>query len=159
MLSTEMQRDLDEALDRFVFTDNLAEIGPRRCAENFFDAHPKLMQQVQKPWAVERLTNLIKHRNQRGWPSGTESQQFVLPGFENLPRRIFLPNGTRKPLDSATVGQIREHLHMLRRRFSEHPKIKRVEAILALMLKYSKDQPRITWLEVKKKEIESMQAR
>jgi hypothetical protein len=155
MLKTKLQNTLNAEFEQYFFTNNLFEIGPMACAEGFYDSHPELMEKLKRPWLIERLTNLAKHRRQRGWPSTGENTQLTLPGFENLPRRIFLPNGTRKILDNATIGQIRDHLAMMRQRALEHSKIKQMEAVLALMEKYSTKQPWPTWGQVKQKELQA----
>jgi hypothetical protein len=155
MLKTELQNTLNAAFEEYFFTNNVYEIAPKACAENFYDSHSELMEKLKRPWLIERLTKLAKNRKQRGWPNTSKSPQLTLPGFENLPRRIFLPNGTRKILDNATIGQIRDHLGMLRQRALEHTKIKQMEAVLALMEKYSTKQPWPTWAEVKQKELQA----
>ncbi len=150
-----LQVELEDAIQLDVFTNPAnRHLPPQSCAEQFYDTHPDLIDKLKRPWMVQRITNLIKNRMQRGWPEIGESTQIALPGFEDLPRRIFLKDGGRKLLDKATIGDIRQHLQMLRKRFREHPKIKQMQAILELMEKYAKSNQRVTWKQVKQKEFQ-----
>lgn len=150
-----LKNELNEALQIDIFSNPVNEsLPPSACAEQFYNSHPHLMDKLKHPWLVQRLTKMIKNGTQRGWPKLEIDSQLNLPGFEDLPRRIFLRDGRRKVLDMATVGDVRQHLKMLRDRFMQSGKIKRMEAVLELMEKYSKTKPKITWKEVKRRELD-----
>jgi hypothetical protein len=153
-----LEAELNEALQVDIHTNPTNEgLPPSSCAERFYDSHSALMERLKRPWLITRLTNMIKNGMRQGWSKfEVEKQQLNLPGFETLPRRIFLSNGTRKLLDTVTIGEIRQHIKMLRHRFRNDPKIKQMEAVLALMGKYTSTKPRITWREVKQREVESL---
>ena len=146
MITTE--KDVEEAIELSHFTKTL--ITAREVAQDVF---PQVGQELKDRWIIERLMRIVKRKREQWAAPPKQKQQLNLPGFEDLPRRIFLRDGRRKLLDKATIGQVRESLEMLRRRFS--PKIKQMEAVLALMEKYAVDRPKITWGRVK--ELESVQ--
>lgn len=155
-MEKQIERRVDEAIE-------LADLGAsdvtaRAIAEGIYDSEPELMEQLKRPWMVDRLLWMVsrKRRNRRRVQRGDD--QLTLPGFEGLPRSIFLPDGHRKSLDDANVTQVRAHLNMLRNRLKHHPKIEQMEAVLELMRKYSGEQPRITWAEVKRREFERREA-
>jgi hypothetical protein len=153
MADTTLRNELNEALQVDILNNPANEnLPPSACAEQFYNSHPQLMEKLKRPWLVQRLTKMIKNGTHQGWPKLEFDSQMNLPGFEDLPRRIFLRDGRRKLLDKATVGDIRQHIKMLRDRFLQRPKIKRMEAVLELMEKYSKIKPKITWREVKQRE-------
>jgi hypothetical protein len=143
----------------------LADIGGIRVsnqaiAERIYDSELDLMRELQRPWMLDRLLWIIsrKRRNrfmgQQADDNPTDySVQLVLPGFEGLPRTIFLKNGKRHRLDFATTQQVAEHIAMLKARMDESPKIARFEAVLKLMRKYSDAKPDIRWIEVKRAEL------
>jgi hypothetical protein len=147
---------LKETLQIDVYSNPANEsLSPSACADEFYRSHPELMDELKRPWIVRRLTKMIEHGLERGWPDMQVDTQQNLPGFEDLPKRIFLKNGSRKILNDATIGQVKQHLWMLRDRFLNHPKIKQIEAVLELMQKYTKINPKITWKKVKQRELES----
>jgi len=142
------QKDLEEAIELSHFTKTL--ITAREVAEDVF---PQLSEELKHERVIQWLMRIVKRKREEWAAPPKQKQQLTLPGFEGLPRRIFLRDGRRKLLDKATIGQVRESLEMLRRRFS--PKIKQMEAVLELMQKYAVDRPKITWGRVK--ELESIQ--
>jgi hypothetical protein len=156
MADLALKNELNEALQLDVYGNPTNDSQPSSaCAEWFYNSHPQLIEKLKRPWMIERLTNMIKNARRQGWPLlEMEKQQLNLPGFEDLPRRIFLRNGARKLLDKATIGDVRQHLKMLRDRFKNHPKIKQMEAVLDLMHKYNAEKQRITWKQVKQRELE-----
>jgi hypothetical protein len=151
-LEARVERILAEAIE-------LADIGGikvpvRSIADRVYDSEPDLMAELQRPWMVERLIWMISRKRRSTRRNSVETEaQLPLPGFEDLPRTIFLPNGRRHRLDHANRTHIIEHIKMLKSRLSFHPKIEKMEAVLALMTKYSDTEPGITWGEVKRKEI------
>lgn len=148
MLTIQLQRALEDAIELSHFTKGLVSVG--LIAEDVYDSNPGLMEEAKRPVLLARIRKMIENRRTRVWSkSEPEKPQLNLPGFEDLPRRIFLPNGRRKLLDDATVKDVQSHIAMLRKRFLEHPKILQMKQVLDLMQKYNVEKPRITWAEVK----------
>jgi hypothetical protein len=82
--------------------------------------------------------------------------QLVLPGIGILPRRIVLPDGSRKLLDNATVQDVRAHLKALRQRLLTSHRVLQIQKVVELMSKYAAEHRGITWAEVKKLELEKL---
>jgi hypothetical protein len=162
MIST--LNEVEEAVELSHFTKSL--ITAREIAH---DVSPQIGQELKDRWIIQRLMRIVERKRKEWATPPKEDKQLTLPGLEGLPRRIFLRNGRRKLLDKATIGQVRQNLEMLKARlsqkfsedletlqakFSAHPKIKQMEAVIALMEKYVEIHPKITWEEVKKLEKE-----
>jgi len=104
---------------------------------------------------VERLAWQINRKRAERWRAG--SSQLALPGFEEMPLRIFLRNGQRpRPGVSPQLSQVEDHVKLLRTRFKNSPRLKKMEAVLELMRRYADDKDAFgeTWGDVKKKELE-----
>ena len=152
-LTFRVERLISEAIE-------LADIGgvavrSRTIAERIYDTNPELMAELSRPWCLDRLLWIIGRRRVSAWRNRAIEvyPQLVLPGFEGLPRTIFLRNGSRKKLDDATATNVSEHIKMLKARIKTSTKIQRMEAVLGLIQKYSRDEPGITWAEVKRREL------
>lgn len=145
---------LDDAID-------LAYLGEKRIeglaiARHVFSSEPALMEELKEAWMVEKLAWYINRKRGERWRS--KLPQINLPGFEDMPRTIFLRSGERPRLEYATVGVIEDHVKMLRARLRDSPKVRKMEAVLALMRHYScdRDHRDITWQDVKKRELERL---
>jgi len=71
-----------------------------------------------------------------------------------MPSMIFLRNGQRPKLEYATTSDIEDHVKLLRTRFHDSPRVKKMEAVLELMRGHTSQNRGITWGEVKRKELE-----
>jgi len=152
MLTIQLRKALEDAIEMSHFTKGLVSL--KLIAEDVYDCNPDLMEQMKHPILIARIKRMIKANRLNDWSkSQRETDQLALPGFDNLPRRIFLPNGRRKLLDEATAKDVRKHITMLRKRLGEHPKIMQMERILELMEKHNVEKPRITWGKVKSIEL------
>lgn len=148
MLTAQIRKALEEAIEIAHFTKSLHSL--KLIAEDVYDSNPGLMEQLKRPVLIARIRRMIKGKRYDAWSKSQHgTEQLELPGFDNLPRRIFLPNGNRKLLDEATAKDVRRHIAMLRKRLGEHPKIVQMERILELIEKHNAEKPRITWAKVK----------
>jgi hypothetical protein len=111
-------------------------------AERIYNSEPRLMAECQRVWALERITWMLYRRQQ----TATASRQLCLPGFENLPQRITLKNGTRRALRSATLPLLIEFRDVLSRRRTA--RFHAVERLITLVAEYDKTHPDITVGEV-----------
>lgn len=139
----------------------LADLGgirvtTRAIAERVYDSEPELMKEMQRPWMVDRLIWMISRKRRVRRAVHYDQAQMTLPGFEGLPKAIFLPNGQRMPLDNATTANVRDHIKMLRARLKSIGKIQLFESVVELMSGYR--TPMITWAEVKRRELAKREA-
>lgn len=125
----------------------------RSIAEKIYEAEPELMEQLKPYWMVERLLWMVSRQRQMRRSLERNGAQLALPGFEALPRTIFLPDGQRKSLDDATMEMVQKHIQILRDRLKPNSRIKLMEAVLGLMQKHGAGKRKMTWDEVKRREI------
>jgi hypothetical protein len=114
-----------------------------------------LIEDLKEAWMLEKLAWHINRKRGDRWRR--RSPQMDLPGFENMPRMIFLRNGQRPRLEYATTSDIEDHVKLLRTRFHDSARVKKMEAVLALMRQHTSENQEsrgITWGEVKQKELE-----
>jgi hypothetical protein len=148
MSAIQLRKALEDAIEMSHFIKGFRSLN--LIAEDVYDSNPDLMEQMKRPVLISRIKRMIKAARLNDWSKSSQSNdQLTLPGFDNLPRRIFLPNGQRKLLDKATAKDVQKHISMLRKRSLEHPKILQMERVLRLMEKHNADKPRITWAKVK----------
>jgi len=149
-----VQSRLNRALDDAV---ELADLGGRHLpgiaiARTIYTAEPELIEELKEAWMLEKLAWHINRKRGDRWRR--KSPQMELPGFENMPSMIFLRNGQRPKLEYATTSDIEDHVKLLRTRFHDSPRVKKMEAVLELMRRHTSQNRGITWGEVKRKELE-----
>jgi hypothetical protein len=120
-------------------------------ADRLYDSERELIEKIQRPWIVERLTWLL-YRKQRNIPV---VGQLLLPGFPNLPRRMTLKDGRRPFLMQGNMKQVLEFRDVLLRR--RRSTLVAIEKLLVLMAPYAKERPGITVVEVLTAEREKQQ--
>ena len=122
-------------------------------AEAIYSGRPDLMEEAKKPVLLDRLQWVLKRRKLARFQE--EFHQMDLPGLE-LPRTVFLRNGSRPRLDLCTAPEIDNAIRVLEgnARERETPKLRRLKIARQIMDPYLLGQPKIHWGEVKKKELE-----
>jgi hypothetical protein len=145
-----LNRVLDEAIELAYLEKS--GVNGMAVARRIYESEPALMNELKERWMIERLAWQINRKRAERWRA--RSSQMELPGFEEMPRRILLRNGTRPRLEYSTVREVEEHLRLLRSRFKKSAQVRKMEAVLELMRRYAEDDPDITWADVKKKEME-----
>ncbi len=143
-----LKRDLEISLETALLlaeeTTTLNELASR-----VYDSEPALMEQLRRPWMVERLRWLLARKRQRIKPDN----QLPLPGFEHLPRRLTMKDGSRTPLRQAQITDLREFkdVHIKRAERNDH-RLRELDALIELMGPYVKTSPGIRVIEVMDKE-------
>ncbi len=140
-LHATVKQELDITLETALM---LAEPGTSipALADRLYDSEHELIEKIQRPWIVERLTWLL-YRKQRNIPA---AGQLLLPGFPNLPRRMTLKDGRRPFLMQGNMKQVQEFRDVLLRR--KRSTLAAIEKLLILMAPYAKERPGITVVEV-----------
>lgn len=158
-----MQETLDKRIEKVLREAiELSDIGhqhisARKIAERIFDSEPDIVEEAKRPTIVENWTWKITRMRRQRWDSqfAPVSQQMLLdPIFKNLPKTIFLRDGTRPRLDSTMLGETEDHLKLLRERFKNHPRVTQFEAVVALHRKWAAVHRGCSWLEAKQYEAE-----
>jgi hypothetical protein len=104
-------------------------------------------------WQRREVLRIIRRIQQQISEREAEADQYLLPGFEDLPRRIRL-NGKRQHLATATYATLCEYLEIQERHQLENPRIIALRAMVKLMKRYVRDEPEITMREVCERESE-----
>jgi hypothetical protein len=102
-------------------------------------------------WQRREVLRIIRRIQQHIAERETEADQYLLPGFEDLPRRIRL-DGKRQHLATATYATLCEYLEIQERHQLENPRIIALRAMVSLMKKYARHEPEITVREVCERE-------
>ena len=150
-LGQRIQDVIKEALE-------LADLGGARApavqiAQRIYASEPALMEEAGRIWILERLTWLILRRRSRQWTEPQDYVQLLLPEFPNEPKMIWLPGGERERFNSCSVKQVDAHIKMLKARYAQGARVRRMEKVSELMHRYSLESPGITWFEVKQREL------
>lgn len=125
----------------------------REIAEEFYREQPELVEHFRDAWICEKLAVLIaKHRLALRRASNQQLQFEGLLGFKSLPQKVVLKSGEKMRREEATIRFFREHRAMLWKKKS--PGLEQADKAIALMEKYTKREPDITWGEVVRREAE-----
>lgn len=140
-MTAALKRDLEITLETALMLAE-PETPIPALAVRIYDSETKLMAEVGRIWIIERITWMLYRKRQ----SSTSSRQLCLPGFELLPQRITLKDGTRRALRSATLPLLVEFREVLSRRRTA--RFHAVERLITLVAEYDKNHPDITVGEV-----------
>src|SRR5208283_4088687 len=88
-------------------------------------------------WQRREVLRIIRRIQQQISEREAEADQYLLPGFEDLPRRIRL-NGKRQHLATATYATLCEYLEVQERHQLENSRIIALRAMVDLMKKYAR---------------------
>src|SRR5271157_435712 len=94
-----LDRTLDEAID-LADRDGRRESG-LAIAQRIYASERALIEELKEAWMVEKLAWHINRKRGERWR--VKSPQMELPGFEDMPRTIFLRNGQRPRMEYATA--------------------------------------------------------
>jgi hypothetical protein len=155
-LEARLVQVIDEALE-------LADLGGRRTpatdiAKRLKSSEIELIDELREIWVLARLTWMVSRRRNQRWADKNAWAQLRLPEFPDEPKRIWLPTGEREKLDYCSVKQVDAHIRLLKTRYADPARIRRMEMVAEIMRRYSPDKPGITWEEVKRREIERRDA-
>jgi hypothetical protein len=150
-IENRLDRILGERLER-IETHGRRSPGGLAIAREIYESEPALMEELKDPWMLQKLAWLVNRKLAERWR--TKYPQVELPGFEGMDRTIILRNGRRPRLDYCRAAEIEDHIKLIRVRFEGSLRLKKMEALLELMHRYTPDDPDINWSDVKRKELE-----
>lgn len=143
-------QELDAAI-RAAATDAEPRDPSRQIAEVFYEEHRELIASVADEWVLEKLTLLIgKHRARMRREANEQLVFEERLGFKRLPRRIETEPGQKVRREDATIGVFRKLASQLRQQ--HNPALDQANNAIALMSKYTVEEPHITWGEVVRRE-------
>jgi len=103
-------------------------------AGKIYDSEPALVAQIQREWIVERLVWMLRRKRQRI----KNQDQLILPGFQVLPRRLSMIDGTRLQLRSARLLELLEYRKLLVQR--RDARIETLDKLIELVKAYAKEK-------------------
>jgi hypothetical protein len=136
MLAPALKRELEMVIETALMLAQPGSPVPE-IAERLYDSEKALMEQIQRPLIVERLTWMMNRRRQY-LPS---QDQMMLPGFPKLPERVTLLDGRRPRLWDATLPQLKQFRKVLMKRRA--PRLKIIERLIDFMAPYAVKHPNI----------------
>jgi hypothetical protein len=146
-MTAELIRELELTLEAALLMAE-PETSVRTIAERLYDSESVLMEKIGRSLVVERIVWMLYRKRQRF----TAANQLCLPGFEGLPARITMKDGTRRALRSATLELLQEFREVLLKR--KGPRLRAVEKLIVLVSEYNQTFPGIVVGEVINLEIE-----
>jgi hypothetical protein len=140
--------DADIILDRENRYPTISEM-----AKAVYEKRGDLMEDAKESVLFDRLCWVIKRRKAARFARLT--RQLDLPGLE-LPRTVFMKNGSRPRLEHCTAREFDEAIKVLegQSRERQNPKLGRLKIAREIMEEYRMQTRDITWGEVKRKEAE-----
>lgn len=146
-MTAELTRELELTLETALLMAE-PETPVKTIAERLYDSERVLMEKIARSLVIERIVWMLYRKRQRF----TAANQLCLPGFEGLPARITMKDGTRRALRSATLELLQEFREVLLKR--KGARLLAVEKLITLVAEYDKTHPAITVGEVIALEIE-----
>lgn len=157
MLTTELQQEIDTVLETTLM---MAPAGTplRELARRAYASDRSVFDRAQESWMLDRIEWMMG-RKRRSIPpvdAPTEEPQFMLPGFERIPKRITLKSGRRVPLQNAILSQLRDYRAALLVQLTnyrntiaakdpeQHPRIIALDRLIELMTQYAKQGKTVT---------------
>ena len=140
-LTMSVQQELEIILD-----SNLMLVGPDisvpALAERIYDSERTLIEQIQRPWIIARLTWML-YRKTANLPG---EGQYTLPSFPVFPTRMTLKDGTRVNFIHGNFSELIEFRDLLRKR--RRPRLAVIEKFIPVMAPYAEKRKSITVGEV-----------
>lgn len=108
----------------------------------------EIIEALTAEWQFQQVLRMVRKKRLEIKRKARIEEQYLLPGFEELPERITITNGQRRPLADATYHQLREYLAVLHKRHRAARRVQQIKALMELVRKYQIDEPGITVREV-----------
>ncbi len=159
MLTVELKREIETAIEStLMFAPKNATL--KELATRAYNSNRPTFDQVQETWMLERIEWMIARKRRTIIPVDAEDAQFMLPGFERIPRRLTLKTGKRIALHNAVLSQLREYRAALLVQLTnyrntlaskdpaQHPRVIELDRLIEMMTPYAKQGKTITVAQV-----------
>jgi hypothetical protein len=149
-ITTTLQKEIDTALETtLMFAPKHATL--KELAARAYNSNRPVFDQAQEIWMLDRIEWLIARKRRTIIPvDAGEDAQFMLPGFERIPRRLTMRSGKRVMLHKAILAQLREYRAALLAQLTNYrntlaakdptqdPRIIEIDKLIELMAGYAK---------------------
>jgi len=150
MITATLQKEIDTALETtLMFAPKNATL--KELAARAYNSNRPTFDQAQETWMLDRIEWLIARKRRTIIPvDADEDAQFMLPGFERIPRRLTMRSGKRVMLQKAILAQLREYRAALLVQLTNYrntlaakdptqdPRIIELDKLIELMAGYAK---------------------
>lgn len=151
MLTTALKQQIDIVIETALL---LARKGTplKELAQRTYAAERNVFDQAQESWMLDRIVWMLSRQRQKihsvDGVGEALGDQFLLPGFERLPKRLTLRNGRWTALGNARLPQVREYREALLNQLTNYrktlaakdpagdPRIVALDKLIELMKKY-----------------------
>ncbi len=145
LLTPDLQKEVDTAIETtLMFAPKSATL--KELAARAYNSNRPIFDQAQETWMLDRIEWMVA-RKRRAIISvdAEEPAQFMLPGFERIPRRLTMKSGKRVPLRNAILSQVRDYRAALIVQLTnyrntlaskdpaQHPKVLALDRLIELM--------------------------
>ena len=160
MLTTELKHEIDRILETALL---MAPKGStlKELTRRVFASERKVFDQAAETWIPDRIEWMLARLRRTITPVDlSEEAQFMLPGFERIPRRLTMKTGKRVALQTAILAELREYraaliLQLTTKRNTlaqkdpaKDPRVIALDKLIALMLQYAKPGKTVTVADV-----------
>jgi len=155
-ITATLKKDIDTALETtLMFAPKKATL--KELAYRAYNSNRPIFDQAQETWMLDRIEWMIARKRRTIIPIDPDDEaQFMLPGFERIPRRLTMKNGKRVMLQKAILSQLREYRAALLVQLTNYrntlaakdplqdPRIIELDRLIELMSGYAKQGKMIT---------------
>lgn len=109
MLTADLQKEIDTVIETLLM---MAPKGTplKELARRAYTSERAVFDKAQETWMLDRIEWMISRKRRSIIPVDPgEDAQFMLPGFERIPRRLTMKSGKRVMLQKAILAQLREY--------------------------------------------------
>jgi hypothetical protein len=161
MLTAALQHEIDTVLETVLM---MAPKGTplKELAKRAYASERDVFDRAKDTWMLERIEWMMARKRRSIIPvdSGEDDAQFMLPGFERIPRRLTLRTGKRVALHNAVLSQLREYRAALLAQLTnyrntlaakdpaQHPRVVELDRLIELVTPYAKQGKTITVAQV-----------
>jgi len=150
MLTAALQHQIETVLETILM---MAPKGTslKDLAKRAYVSERAVFDQAQEAWMLDRIEWLLARKRRTIIPvDAGEDAQFMLPGFERIPRRLTMKSGKRVMLQKAILAQLREYRAALLIQLTNYrntlaakdptqdPRIIELDKLIELMAGYAK---------------------
>lgn len=145
-----LQKEIETALETtLMFAPKDATL--KELANRAYNSNRVVFDQAQETWMLDRIEWMIARKRRTIIPVDADADaQFMLPGFERIPRRLTMKSGKRVMLQKAILAQLREYRAALMVQLTNYrntiaakdptqdPRIVELDKLIELMAGYAK---------------------
>jgi hypothetical protein len=156
-ITTSLQKEIDTALETtLMFAPKNATL--KELASRAYNSNRPTFDQAQETWMLDRIEWMMARKRRAIIPidAGVEDAQFMLPGFDRIPKRLTMKSGKRVALQNAILSQLREYRAALLIQLTNYrntlaakdpaqdPRIIELDRLIELMTPYAKQGKTVT---------------